>query len=58
MIKMEKVIKKNMASEVEIKNISPLHKEFQNLLEQDFKGRKLKENQIIKAITEITKTLW
>ena len=23
-----------MASEVEIKNISPLHKEFQNLLEQ------------------------
>ena len=36
-----------MASEVEIKNISPLHKEFQNLLEQDFKGRKLKENQII-----------
>ena len=45
-----------MASEVEIKNISPLHKEFQNLLEQDFKGRKLKENQIIKAtVTEITK---
>ena len=32
-------------------------KEFENLLNEDFKGRKLKENQIIKAqITEITKT--
>ena len=31
-------------------------KEFENLLNEDFKGRKLKENQIIKAqITEITK---
>ncbi len=45
-----------MASELELKNTSPLHKEFQNLLEQDFKGRKLKENEIIKAtVTEITK---
>ena len=32
------------------------HQEFKNLLDQDFKDRKLKENQIIKAtITEITK---
>ncbi len=45
-----------MASEQEIKNINPLHKEFQNLLDQDFKDRKLKENEIIKAtVTEITK---
>ena len=45
-----------MATELELKNTSPLHKEFQNLLDQDFKDRKLKENEIIKAIvTEITK---
>jgi small subunit ribosomal protein S1 len=45
-----------MATEQELKNTSPLHKEFQNLLDQDFKDRKLKENEIIKAtITEITK---
>ena len=45
-----------MASEQELKNNSPLQKEFQNLLEKDFKDRKLKENQIIKAtVTEITK---
>ena len=44
-----------MATE-ELKNENPIHKEFQSLLEQDFKDRKLKENQIIKAIvTEITK---
>ena len=44
-----------MATE-EIKNTSPLHKEFQSLLEQDFKDRKLKENEIIKAtVSEITK---
>ncbi len=44
-----------MATE-ELKNINPIHKEFQNLLDQDFKDRKLKENEIIKAtITEITK---
>ena len=44
-----------MATE-ELKNTSPIHKEFQNLLDQDFKGRKLKENQIIKAtVSEITK---
>ena len=44
-----------MATE-ELKNVNPIHKEFQSLLEQDFKDRKLKENQIIKAtVTEITK---
>ena len=44
-----------MATE-EIKNTNPIHKEFQNLLDQDFKDRKLKENEIIKAtVTEITK---
>ena len=36
--------------------ISASHKEFQNLLDQDFKDRKLKESEIIKAtVTEITK---
>ena len=45
-----------MATEQELKNTSPLHKEFQNLLDKDFKDRKLKENEIIKAtVTEITK---
>jgi len=43
-------------TEQELKNSNPLHKEFQNLLDQDFKDRKLKENEIIKAtVTEITK---
>jgi len=37
-------------------NINKTHKEFQSLLDQDFKDRKLKENEIIKAtVTEITK---
>ena len=45
-----------MATEQELNNPNPLHKEFQNLLDQDFKDRKLKENEIIKAtVTEITK---
>ena len=45
-----------MAREQELKNTNPLQKEFQNLLEKDFKDRKLKENEIIKAtVTEITK---
>tara|TARA_Y100000389_G_scaffold167181_1_gene172252 strand:+ start:4932 stop:6656 length:1725 start_codon:yes stop_codon:yes gene_type:complete len=45
-----------MAIEQELNNDNPLHKEFQNLLDQDFKDRKLKENEIIKAtVTEITK---
>ena len=45
-----------MSTEQEIKKTNPLHKEFQNLLDKDFKDRKLKENEIIKAtVTEITK---
>ena len=45
-----------MAIEQELKKVSPSLKEFQNLLEEDFKDRKLKENEIIKAtVTEITK---
>ncbi len=45
-----------MASGQPLKNISSSHQEFQNLLDQDFKDRKLKENEIIKAVvTEITK---
>ena len=45
-----------MATEQELKKPSSLHKEFQNLLDKDFKDRKLKENEIIKAkVTEITK---
>ena len=44
-----------MATEQELKNNSS-YKEFQKLLDQDFKDRKLKENEIIKAtVTEITK---
>ena len=44
-----------MSTEQELKN-NPSRKEFQNLLDQDFKDRKLKENEIIKAtVTEITK---
>ena len=38
------------------KNVSGQHKEFQSLLDQDFKDRRLKENEIISAtVTEITK---
>ena len=45
-----------MVTKQEVKDINPIHKEFQNLLDQDFKDRKLKENEIIKAtVTEITK---
>ena len=45
-----------MAIEQELNKTNPLHKEFQTLLEKDFKDRKLKENEIIKAtVTEITK---
>jgi len=44
-----------MATEIELKNSSPLYKEFQNLLDQDFKDRKVIEGEIIKAtVTEIT----
>ena len=39
-----------------ISRLDSPHKEFQILLDQDFKDRKLKENEIIKAtVTEITK---
>ena len=45
-----------MAIEQEVKNTNQLQKEFQSLLDKDFKDRKLKENEIIKAtITEISK---
>ena len=45
-----------MVAEVEAKNLKGPHKEFENLLNEDFKDRKLKENEIIKAIvTEVTK---
>ena len=45
-----------MSTEQVLKKISPSHEEFQNLLDKDFKDRKLKENEIIKAtVTEITK---
>ena len=45
-----------MAIEQELKNKSSLQKEFQTLLDKDFKDRKLKENEIIRAtVTEITK---
>ena len=45
-----------MAIEQELKKTNPLHKEFQSLLDEDFKDRKLKENEIIKAtVTEVTK---
>ena len=44
-----------MAVEQEINQDSPLKKEFQSLLEKDFKNRKLKEQEIISAtVTEIT----
>ena len=45
-----------MSTEQELKKTSPSHEEFQSLLDQDFKDRKLKENEIIKAtVSEITK---
>ena len=45
-----------MSIEQELNKTNPLHKEFQTLLEEDFKDRRLKENEIIKAtVTEITK---
>ena len=45
-----------MAVEAQTKNSSSSMKEFESLLNEDFKDRKLKENEIIKAVvTEITK---
>ncbi len=38
-----------MSSEQELNKTSAVHKEFQNLLEKDFKDRKLVANQVIKA---------
>ena len=47
-----------MSTEQEPKRsaLNPKYKEFKSLLDEDFKERKLKENEIIKAtVTEITK---
>ncbi len=45
-----------MAVETTDQNKTSSHKEFESLLNDDFKDRKLKENEIIKAtVTEITK---
>ncbi len=45
-----------MSTEQELKKTNPLKQEFQSLLDEDFKDRKLKENEIIKAtVTEIMK---
>ena len=45
-----------MAFETNIQELSSSQKEFESLLNEDFKDRKLKENEIIKAtVTEITK---
>jgi small subunit ribosomal protein S1 len=53
---LKKELKKNMAVEGQIKEKPSSIKEFESLLNEDFKDRKLKENEIIKAIvTEITK---
>ena len=40
----------------QLNDLSPAQKEFETLLDKDFKDRKLKENELIKAtVTEITK---
>ena len=45
-----------MSNKIEVNKSNSLSKEFQSLLDQDFKNRKLKENEVIKAtVTEITK---
>ena len=45
-----------MGTEIDLEKAKPLKKEFQSLLEKDFKDRRLQENSIIKAtVTEITK---
>ncbi len=41
-----------MAAEQETKQSNSSLKEFQNLLDQDFKDRKLKENEIIKGTVQ------
>ncbi|MDC0473025.1 S1 RNA-binding domain-containing protein [Pelagibacteraceae bacterium] len=45
-----------MVAEAQTKNLDSSRKEFESLLNEDFKDRKLKENEIIKAVvTEVTK---
>ena len=45
-----------MSNETDLNSLISSQKEFQNLLEEDFKDRKLKENEIIKAtVSEINK---
>ena len=45
-----------MSTEQELQKNNTSQKEFQNLLDKDFKDRRLIENEIIKAtVTEITK---
>ena len=43
-----------MKNELETTDQNSLHKEFQNLLDQDFKNRELKENQVINAVVSDT----
>ena len=44
-----------MATEQELKKTNPLHKEFQALLDAEFKNKKVKEGEIIEAtVTEIS----
>ena len=45
-----------MASEQELKKVSSLHKEFQNLLDKDFKDRKLKDVEKALKIRNISDT--
>jgi len=53
---LKKKLKINMAVETINQELSNSQKEFESLLNEDFKDRKLKENEIIKAtVTEITK---
>jgi len=53
---LKKKLKINMAVETINQELSSSQKEFETLLNDDFKDRKLKENEIIKAtVTEITK---
>jgi small subunit ribosomal protein S1 len=53
---LKKELKKNMAVETIHQELSSSQKEFESLLNDDFKDRKLKEGEIIKAtVTEVTK---
>ncbi len=44
-----------MAIEQELKKTNPLHKEFQALLDAEFKSKKVKEGEIINTI-KVSKT--